>query len=68
LEELADATPDGKRKQHMELLTTVPLLIIGDLGMHKLPPKDLKQGSGNWLLPAFAPLWLLLERTSRSTA
>jgi hypothetical protein len=33
LEELADATLDGKRKQHVELLTTVPLLIIDDLGM-----------------------------------
>jgi DNA replication protein DnaC len=38
LEELADATLDGKRKQHMELLTTVPLLIIDDLGMRKLRP------------------------------
>ena len=28
LEELADATLDGNRKQHMELLTNVPLLII----------------------------------------
>ena len=37
LEELADATLDGNRKQHMELLTTVPLLIIDDLGMRKLP-------------------------------
>ena len=37
LEELADATLDGQRKQHMELLTTVPLLIIDDLGMRKLP-------------------------------
>jgi DNA replication protein DnaC len=37
LEELADATLDGKRKQHVELLTTVPLLIIDDLGMRKLP-------------------------------
>ena len=37
LEELSDATLDGKRKQHMELLTTVPLLIIDDLGMRKLP-------------------------------
>ncbi len=32
LEELADATLDGNRKQHVELLTTVPLLIIDDLG------------------------------------
>jgi DNA replication protein DnaC len=37
LEELADATLDGKRKEHVELLSTVPLLIIGDLGMRKLP-------------------------------
>ena len=27
LEELADATLDGDRKEHMELLSTVPLLI-----------------------------------------
>jgi DNA replication protein DnaC len=37
LEELADATLDGNRKEHMELLATVPLLIIDDLGMRKLP-------------------------------
>lgn len=36
LEELADATLDGKRKEHIELLSTVPLLIIDDLGMRKL--------------------------------
>jgi DNA replication protein DnaC len=37
LEELADATLDGTRKEHVEELTTVPLLIIDDLGMKKLP-------------------------------
>jgi DNA replication protein DnaC len=37
LEELADAALDGKRKEFMDLLTTVPLLIIDDLGMRKLP-------------------------------
>jgi DNA replication protein DnaC len=37
LEELADATLDGNRKEQMELLATVPLLIIDDLGMRKLP-------------------------------
>jgi DNA replication protein DnaC len=37
LEELADATLDGKRKELMEMLTTAPLLIIDDLGMRKLP-------------------------------
>ena len=36
-EELADATLDGQRKEHMELLSTIPLLIIDDLGMRKLP-------------------------------
>jgi DNA replication protein DnaC len=37
LEQLADAVVEGTRKQFMELLTTVPLLIIDDFGMRKLP-------------------------------
>lgn len=37
LDEIAEATIDGSRQQHMELLATVPLLIIDDLGMRKLP-------------------------------
>jgi len=37
LDDLADATLDGTRKEHMEFLVTVPLLIIDDLGMRKLP-------------------------------
>src|SRR5881296_3145035 len=37
LDELADASLDGTRKEHMEFLVTVPLLIIDDLGMRKLP-------------------------------
>lgn len=37
LEELADATIDGRRKEHFELLATAPLVIIDDLGMRKLP-------------------------------
>jgi DNA replication protein DnaC len=37
LEELADATLDGTRKVYLTELTTVPLLIIDDLGMRKLP-------------------------------
>ena len=36
LEEITEATIDGTRKEHMELLATVPLLIIDDLGMRKL--------------------------------
>lgn len=37
LDELADAQLDGQRKEKMEELTRVPLLIIDDLGMRKLP-------------------------------
>lgn len=37
LEELADASLDGRRKKHMADLGNVPLLIIDDLGMRKLP-------------------------------
>ena len=38
LEEIAEAALDGTRKEHMEVLTAVPLLIIDDLGMRKLGP------------------------------
>ncbi len=38
IEELMDATLDERRKKHMLDLQTVPLLIIDDLGMRKLPP------------------------------
>jgi DNA replication protein DnaC len=37
LEEIADATLDGTRKDFFAELTAVPLLIIDDLGMRKLP-------------------------------
>jgi DNA replication protein DnaC len=37
LEELADATLDGTRKQYMETISTVGLLIIDDFGMRTLP-------------------------------
>src|SRR5258708_5289944 len=37
IEELADATLDGTRKQYFADLATVPLLIVDDLGMRKLP-------------------------------
>jgi DNA replication protein DnaC len=37
LEEIADATLDGTRKDLLAELTTVPLVIIDDLGMRKLP-------------------------------
>ena len=38
LEELADAVVDGTRKDHMSHCAEVPLLIIDDIGMRKLPP------------------------------
>jgi DNA replication protein DnaC len=38
LEEIADAAVDGSRKDFMTELGAVPLLIIDDLGMRKLPP------------------------------
>jgi DNA replication protein DnaC len=37
LDELAEAALDGTHKEHMEFLVTVPLLILDDLGMRKLP-------------------------------
>lgn len=37
LEELAEAVLEGRRKPFLESLTSVPLLIIDDFGMRKLP-------------------------------
>ena len=37
LDELADATLDGTRKEFMEWVVSLPLLILDDLGMRKLP-------------------------------
>jgi DNA replication protein DnaC len=37
LEELADAVAEGRRKKYLAKLTLVPLLIIDDFGMLKLP-------------------------------
>lgn len=38
LEDIAEAALEGTRKELMEVLATVPLLIIDDLGMRKLGP------------------------------
>jgi len=38
IEEIADATLDGTRKDCFAALASVPLLIVDDLGMRKLPP------------------------------
>jgi DNA replication protein DnaC len=37
LDDLAEATLDGTRREQMEVFVSVPLLIIDDLGMRKLP-------------------------------
>jgi len=37
LEDLAEAVAEGTRKRFMESVATVPLLIIDDFGMRKLP-------------------------------
>jgi DNA replication protein DnaC len=37
LDELADASADGTRKHYMQSVATVPLLILDDFGMRKLP-------------------------------
>jgi len=37
LEELAEAVVEGSRKQYMETIASVPLLVIDDFGMRKLP-------------------------------
>ena len=37
LDELADSAADGTRKDYMQSVATVPLLIVDDFGMRKLP-------------------------------
>jgi DNA replication protein DnaC len=37
LDELADAAAEGTRKDYMQLVGTVPLLVLDDFGMRKLP-------------------------------
>src|SRR5579863_171655 len=37
LDELAESVADGTRRKYMESVSTVPLLIIDDFGMRKLP-------------------------------
>jgi DNA replication protein DnaC len=37
LDELAEAVIDGTRKEFMESVATLPLLIVDDFGMRKLP-------------------------------
>ena len=43
LGDIAEASIDGTRKEVMELLSTIPLLILDDLGMRKLPPNAAEE-------------------------
>ncbi len=43
LDELAEASIDGTRKECLKFLESVPLLIIDDLGMRKLPLTDAEE-------------------------
>jgi len=43
LNDIAEASIDGTRKQLMELVSTIPLLIIDDLGMRKLAPSAAEE-------------------------
>src|SRR5688572_5806921 len=43
INDIAEATMEGTRKDHMDRLVTVPLLIIDDLGMRKLPPNAAEE-------------------------
>ena len=47
LDELAETTIDGTRKEHMDMLVSVPLLIIDDLGMRKMPMTAARGPTGN---------------------
>src|SRR6202140_2205605 len=51
LEELADATLDGTRKAYLADFAAVPLLIIDDLGMRKLPQHGRRRSVGSHYAP-----------------
>jgi DNA replication protein DnaC len=63
VEELADAQLAGTRKAALALLTTVPLLIIDDLGRRKLPHTRPKTSSRSSCAATSAP-----PRSSRPIA
>ncbi len=47
LNELADAVAEGTRKEYMETVSRVPLLILDDFGMRKLPHTAAEDSAGN---------------------
>ncbi|HWC03321.1 MAG TPA: ATP-binding protein [Methylomirabilota bacterium] len=56
LEELADAQLEGTRKAYLAHVTTIPLLIIDDLGMRKLPQTAAED-----------PLEIIMRRDERAS-
>ena len=59
LEEIAESALEGKRKERMELLATVPLLIIDDLGMRQVRAHSSRRAAGD----RHAPLRTLQHST-----
>jgi DNA replication protein DnaC len=51
LDELADASLDGSRKEYIEWIVSLPLLILDDLGMRKLAPDRCRRSSGDHHAP-----------------
>jgi len=51
LDDLAEAALDGTRKECLESLVTVPLLIIDDFGMRKAAPDGGRRAAGNHYAP-----------------
>jgi len=76
LDELAEATLDGTRRDHLAELATVPLLVIDDLGMRKLPAtrrgrNEPVSGPGRWPVltrPHLAGFHLSAEAQRPSTS
>jgi IstB-like ATP binding protein len=58
LDDLAEATIDGTRKEHMELLATVPLLIIDCA-----PQNDFPRACDNIVLNRAVRGWVWAERS-----
>jgi hypothetical protein len=69
LEELADATLDGTRKPFFAELTAVPLLIVDDLGMRKLPHTAAEDPrAGLHKIAVYALIWPCSEETTLGPA
>jgi DNA replication protein DnaC len=47
LDELSDAVAEGTRKEYIDLVSTIPLLILDDFGMRKLPHTSRRRSVGD---------------------